>query len=182
MIGVFRSSHWRAYVSSTFAAIHLSVVSFFAFVDDPDSKLGSRTGLLSVITESVIFYANWSGAGTAYSYFAPSVAEIPRTRFQIVHASGDISEYILGVRQSEIELRVAALTRTALKPNARALFARSLAAMAFSQERDAERVTVIFEDNLFPDFAEALAGQQAVWAPTYSADFVKRGDEMICLC
>jgi hypothetical protein len=182
MLGVSRMSHWRAYLLVAFAAIHLSVVSFFAFVNDPDTQLGSRKGPLSVLTESIIFYANWSGAGTAYSYFAPSVAEIPRTRFQILHPSGHISEHILGVRQFEIELRVAALTRTALRPNARLLFARSFAAMAFSQQPDAERVTVIFEDNIFPDFAEALAGQQAVWIPTYSADFVRSGDEIICLC
>lgn len=147
-----------------------------------DTKLASRTGLLRALTDSVMFYSNWSGVGTAYSYFAPKVAEIPRTRFEIVHVSGDISEYILGVQQFEIQLRVAALTRSALLADARALFARSLAAMAFSQERDAQRVTVIFEDNNFPDFAEALAGQEAFWTTTYSAQFVKEGDEMVCRC
>jgi hypothetical protein len=179
---VFRPGDWRAYVAFIFASVHLSVVSFFSFVNEADVKLGSATGLSRALTEPIIFYANWSGAGTAYSYFAPKVAEIPRTRFQIVHTSGDISEYILGVQQFEIELRVAALTRSALMPNARALFARSLAAMAFSQERDAERVTVIFEDNTFPDFVEALEGQRAFWTPAYSAEFVKHGDEMVCLC
>jgi hypothetical protein len=77
----------------------------------PRPKLASRTGLLRALTESVMFYSNWSGVGTAYSYFAPKVAEIPRTRFEIVHVSGDISEYILGVQQFAIQLRVAALTR-----------------------------------------------------------------------
>jgi hypothetical protein len=84
----------RSYVAFAFAAIHLSVISFFAFVNHTDTKLASRTGLLRALTESVMFYSNWSGVGTAYSYFAPKVAEIPRTRFEIVHVSGDISEYI----------------------------------------------------------------------------------------
>ena len=179
---VFRTNHWRSYVAFAFAAIHLSVISFFAFVKHTDTKLESRTGMLRALTESVIFYSNWSGVGTAYSYFAPKVAEIPRTRFEIVHASGEISEYILGVQQFEIQLRVAALTRSALLAEARTLFARSLGAMAFSQERDAQSVTVIFEDNNFPDFAEALAGQEAFWTITYSAQFVKEGDEMVCRC
>ena len=179
---VFRTNHWRSYVAFAFAAIHLSLISFFAFVNHTDEKLASRAGLLRALTESVIFYSNWSGVGTAYSYFAPKVAEIPRTRFEIVHVSGDISEYILGVHQFEIQLRVAALTRVALLPDARVLFARSLAAMAFSQERDAQRVTVIFEDTNFPDFAEAAAGQEALWTTTYSAEFVKEGDEMVCRC
>jgi uncharacterized membrane protein len=179
---VFRTNHWRSYVAFAFAAIHLSVISFFAFVNHTDAKLASRAGLLRALTESVIFYSNWSGVGTAYSYFAPKVAQIPRTRFEIVHVSGEISEYILGVHQFEIQLRVAALTRVALLPDARVLFARSLAAMAFSQERDAQRVTVIFEDTDFPDFAEALAGQEAIWTTTYSAQFVKEGDEIVCRC
>jgi len=54
--------------------------------------------------------------------------------------------------------------------------------MVFVQEADAQRITVIFEDDIFPSFVEAAAGREAGWKPAYSADFVKDGDEIICLC
>jgi dsRNA-specific ribonuclease len=54
--------------------------------------------------------------------------------------------------------------------------------MVFDHEEKAERVKVIFDRVFFPTFQEATEGEQVTWAPTYSAEFVKNGNELTCLC
>ena len=184
MLAVDHPKQWRRYFAVALASIHLTVISFFSFavhLGDSDKFPQSQNGIVKILVETVTFYASWSGTATAYNYFAPNVALVPRTRFRILYVSGEVSDHILGVDQFEVDLRVATLARTALKAPPH-IIARSLAAMVFDQEREAERVTVIFENLSFPDFHEAIEGQQVSWAPAYSADFVKNGNELTCLC
>jgi hypothetical protein len=165
---VARRSLWLS-----LAALHLLVIALSAFMVE--------TGP-GVVGAAIDLYGAWTGAGAVYTYFAPEVSTGGRVRFHVIDHSGRATEFNLGANRHELDLRLVLVGTSLETPKANLLVARSLAALAFAELAEAERVTVRFEDYDLPTIGEARNGRQGEWTAVYSAEFIRNGSELVCTC
>jgi hypothetical protein len=155
------------------AALHLVVIALSAFTVE------FGPGLLRA---AIDLYGTWTGATAVYAYFAPEVGTGGRVRFHVIDHSGHSTEFNLAANHHELDLRLILVGVSHETPKANLLVARSLAALAFAEIADAERVTVRFEGYALPTIAEARNGRQGEWTLAYSAEFSRNGSELVCKC
>lgn len=128
------------------------------------------------------FYDALSGAGDAYSFFAPSVGPQFRARFTLSTPQGARSEETLETGKSrEVSLRLGNLTGeiyvVARRDDLRRAFLGALAANRFGAHPDANLVQVNIEEWVMPTMAKYRLGARPAWRSLYEATFVRASYE-----
>jgi hypothetical protein len=124
------------------------------------------------------FYDALSGAGDAYSFFAPSVGPQFRARFTLSTPQGARSEETLETGKSrEVGLRMGNLAGeiyiVARRDDLRRAFLGALAANRFGAHPEANLVQVNIEEWVMPSMAEYRLGARPWWRSLYEATFVR---------
>jgi hypothetical protein len=126
----------------------------------------------------LVFYGNFTGAGTGYGFFAPGVTGQIRARFEVIDKDGNKSMTVLEKHQThEADLRVGNIIDQFLgdanddKDVQRSL-AASLAGTVFGRSPSAREVVVRLESFTPPSMAEYREGKRPEWVPLYSASFI----------
>jgi hypothetical protein len=124
------------------------------------------------------FYAALSGAGEAYSFFAPSVGPQFQARFTLSTPEGARSEETLETGKSrEVGLRLGNLTGeiyiVARRDDLRRAFLGALAANRLGAHAEANLVQVNVDEWVMPTMAEHRLGARPRWRSSYEATFVR---------
>jgi hypothetical protein len=121
-------------------------------------------------------YDALSGAGDAYSFFAPAVGPQLRARFTLSTPEEKRSEETLETGKSrEVGLRMGNLAGTvhvvAERSDVRRAFLGALAANRLDAHPEANRVQVTIEEWLMPTMAEYRLGARPRWRSLHEATF-----------
>jgi hypothetical protein len=124
------------------------------------------------------FYDALSGAGDAYSFFAPSVGPQFRARFTLSTPQGARSEETLETGKSrEVDLRMGNLAGeiyiVARRDDLRRAFLGALAANRFGAHPEANLVQVNIEEWVMPTMAAYRLGARPRWRSLHEATFVR---------
>jgi hypothetical protein len=140
------------------------------------------TRLHGPVGRGLRFYDALSGAGDAYSFFAPSVGPQFRTRFTLATPQGARSEETLETGKSrEVSLRLGNLTGeiyiVARRDDLRRAFLAALAANRLGAHPEANLVQVNVEEWVMPTMAKHRLGEGPCWRSLYEATFVRTSYE-----
>jgi hypothetical protein len=124
------------------------------------------------------FYDSLSGAGDAYSFFAPAVGPQLRARFVLSAPQGPRSEETLESGKSrEVSFRLGNLAGTvyvvAQRTDLRRAFLGALAADRLGAHPEANFVQVNIEDWVMPTMAQYRRGTRPAWHSLHDATFVR---------
>jgi hypothetical protein len=124
------------------------------------------------------FYEALSGAGDAYSFFAPSVGRQLRARFILFTPAGERSEETFESGKSrEVGFRLGNLAGTiylaAKRTDLRRALLGALAANRLDAHAEASRVQVNIEEWVMPTMAEYRRGARPWWRSLLDATFVR---------
>ena len=124
------------------------------------------------------FYDALSGAGDAYSFFAPRVGPQLRARFTLSTPQGRrFDETLQRGKRREVALRLGNLAGTvyimAERTDLRRAFLGALAADRFGAHPEADRVRVNIEEWAMPTMAEYRSGARPRWLSLHEATFVR---------
>jgi hypothetical protein len=149
---------------------HLAVVAAGA------AQLTSRVH--GPVGRGLRFYGALSGAGDAYSFFAPSVGPQFRARFTLSSPRGARFEETLETgKNREVGLRLGNLVgmvhNVAGRDDLRRAFLAALAANRLGAHPDASLVQVNLEEWVMPAMAEYRAGARPWWRSLYEATFLR---------
>lgn len=139
----------------------------------------SMLGLRQFIPERgpaklVHIYAQWTGAGSRFNFFAPSINPSMRVGFDVTRGSGEVLQDDLQSSNDSMNTRAyCMLLRFGVKKLQDDL-ARSWAATMFGRHPDAHRVSVSMSALRMPTMGQYRAGERPEWQELYRADFEHR--------
>jgi hypothetical protein len=125
------------------------------------------------------FYEALSGAGDAYSFFAPSVGPQLRARFTLRAPTGERSEETLETGKSrEVGFRLGNVAGTiylaARRTDLRRALLGALAASRLTAHPEANRVRVSIDEWVMPSMAEYRLGARPWWRFLLGATFARK--------
>ncbi|WP_438033931.1 hypothetical protein [Sorangium sp. So ce204] len=150
------------------AAIHLGLVIVLGV-------LQVRLPYEGWVERAVGYYGAFSGASSAYSFFAPTVGPLLWATFEVRDRAGALTTEVLETGASrEADLRVKniiGMFRDEQDPAVRRSLVASWAAKVFAKHPAADSVVVRLESYDLPSMAEYRAGKQPRWYVEYKAKF-----------
>jgi len=154
----------------TAAACHLGLVVA--------GGLGVCPWAWGAVGPALTYYSALSGAGSGYSFYAPSVRPAPHATFTVIDRDGRsvVDTLQTGVTR-EADLRMQDLIDVAYHRRAdravRHQLAASWAAEMFTRHPDAERVQVEVGHRRMPPMAALRAGATPGWRSVFRAQVVR---------
>jgi hypothetical protein len=122
-------------------------------------------------------YDALSGAGDAYSFFAPTVGPQLRARFTLSTPQGAREETLEGGKSREVGFRLGNVAGTiylaSQHTDLRRAFLGALAASRFGAHPEASLVQVSIEEWVMPTMAAYRAGARPWWRSLCDATFVR---------
>jgi hypothetical protein len=165
--------HRKWILGISVCAIHLMIVILGASGFLPHRNHGTWV-------PSLHWYAMMSGANAQYGFYAPSVGNYSRTRFELHDESGRTwSDNFETAKLSEARLRLGGADFPLMNGEAqksrelRERMVKSWAAAMFARHPNAVALTVFVESYDVPSMADYRAGMRPNWNLIYQAD-VKR--------
>jgi hypothetical protein len=150
-------------------AIHLAIVILGASGGLPHRKQGAWV-------QGLHWYAMMSGANSQYGFYAPSVGNNSRTRFDLQDESGQTwSDSFEAAKCAEARLRLEGADfpfmngEAQQSPELRERLVKSWAAPMFTRHPDAVALTVCVESYDVPSMSDYRAGMRPNWNLIYQA-------------
>lgn len=136
------------------------------------------SGVHGPVRRTLRFYEAISGAGSSYSFFAPTVGPQLRARFVLSTVEGDRFEETLETGKSrEVGFRLGNIAGTiyilAKRTDVRRAFLGALAANRLAAHPEANRVRVSIEEWRMPTMTEYRSGTRPRWRALLDATFVR---------
>lgn len=162
-----------AFIASLF---HMAMV-FLGACHVPSEDLVDRLGMLG---KGIVLYSAYSGANTAYSFFAPEIGSELRAFCIAIGPDGhEIAKTLITTSSShEALIRVNNIVENFWieddNEDVRRSLAASLAGRSFSDYPQAEKITVLIEVFDLPSMADYRKGAPFRWMPYYSATFNRK--------
>jgi hypothetical protein len=108
-------------------------------------------------------YGGYSGATTHFNFFAPAVVSQVRVKFYLGAADGSVSTYEVPAPSNEVNLRLAAMYQTFLRPGVRPYLIDSWSRYVLEQHPKAQWVQTRVEFLEIPTLAQIKEGRKATW-------------------
>ncbi|WP_437283739.1 hypothetical protein WME90_44435 [Sorangium sp. So ce375] len=124
---------------------------------------------------AVGYYGAFSGASSAYSFFAPSVGPLLWATFQVRDRAGTLTTEVLETgasREADIRVKnIVGMYWDEQDPAVRRSLVASWAAKVFAKHPEADSVVVRLEIYDLPSMAEYREGKEPRWHVEYQAKF-----------
>ncbi|RKH15165.1 hypothetical protein D7X74_18890 [Corallococcus sp. CA047B] len=126
------------------------------------------------VTPWVQGYAQWTGASSGFSFFAPGVSPATRVSFELEGASGERLRDDFQYDSSAVNVRMHSMLLRFMLPDSRDALAQAWAAAMFGRHPEARKVTVRVEALRLPSMEAHRGGGQPEWTDAYRAVFERR--------